>query len=201
MVGKAYKHNKRGGWAVRPASRMDYGDRGMGNPARWPARALRRIEAALQWREQWKHITKSSRRCNLAARTPQHSWPVVQSAGRTRVHLHDARAPSWSVRYRPRIDLGAGRSPNDGRGKGSINIQEIQNPHINTVHTLSHILCVVSRWARSCTRYVTLGARSATGSVTVTRTYIHLAIGSVVKQGAHIATELMQGGVFITYPH
>jgi hypothetical protein len=167
----------------------------MGNPARWPARALRRIEAALQWREQWRHITKSSRRGSLAARTPQHSRTVVQSAGRAWVHLHDARATSWSVRYRPRIDLGAGRSPDDGRGKGSINIQEIQNPRINTVHTLSHILCVVSRWARSCTRYVTLDARLATGSVTVTRTYIHLAIGSAFKQGAHMANKQMQGGV------
>ena len=194
MAGKAYKHNKRGAgrfvqlpewimvteaWATLPVG----------------PRALRRIEAALQWREQWRHITKSSRRCNLAARTPQHSWLVVQSAGRTWVHLHDARAPSWSVRYRPRIDLGAGRSPDDGRGKGSINIQEIQNPRINTVHTLSHILCVVLRWARSCTRYVTLGARLATGSVTVTRTYIHLAIGSAFKQGAHIAAEPLPGGV------
>jgi hypothetical protein len=42
---------------------------------------------------------------------------------------------------------------------------------------------------------VTLGARSATGSVTVTRTYIHLAIGSAFKQGAHMANKQMQGGV------
>jgi hypothetical protein len=172
----------------------------MGNPARWPARALRRIEAALQWREQWRHITKSSRRGSLAARTPQHSWPVVQSAGRTRVHLHDARAPSWSVWYRPRIDLGAGRSPDDGRGEGSINIQEIQKPRINTVHTLSHILCVVLRWARSCTIFVTYGYKSGPRGVTVTRTYIHLAIGSVYKQGAHMGSEQMQG-VFRTYSH
>jgi hypothetical protein len=42
---------------------------------------------------------------------------------------------------------------------------------------------------------VTLGARLATGSVTVTRTYIHLAIGSAFKQAAHIAAEPLPGGV------
>jgi hypothetical protein len=62
------------------------------------------------------------------------------------------------------------------------------------VHTLSHILCVALRWARSCTGYVTLGCNSEPRGVTVTRTYIHLAIGSAFKQAAHIAAEPLPGG-------
>jgi hypothetical protein len=173
---------------------MDYGDGRLGNPSPRTACPLRRVETALQWRKQRRDISKPSRRVNRATCPPQHGWTVVQNATRTRVHLHDPCTASWPSWDWPLLYLGISRRTHGGRWKGSINIQAIQNPRINTVHALSHILCVVLRWARSCTRYVTLGAKLATGSVTVIRTYIHLAIGSVFKQCAHIATELMQGG-------
>ncbi len=55
---------------------------------------------------------------------------------------------------------------------------------MNTVHTLSQILCMVLRWARSCTEYVTLGGRLGACGVTVKVTYIHLAIGRDERRGA-----------------
>ncbi len=42
---------------------------------------------------------------------------------------------------------------------------------------------------------MTLGCNSEPRGVTVTRTYIHLAIGSAFKQGAHMANKQIQGGV------
>jgi hypothetical protein len=48
---------------------------------------------------------------------------------------------------------------------------------MNTLHTLSHILCIVLRWERSCPDYVTLQAKFPTVGVTSNGTYIHLAIG------------------------
>ncbi len=57
----------------------------------------------------------------------------------------------------------------------------MENPRMNTVLTLSHILCSVSRWAKSCPEYVTLSAKSAPARDTSNGTYIHLAIGSMTK--------------------
>ena len=51
---------------------------------------------------------------------------------------------------------------------------------MNTVHTLSQILCIVLRWAGSCPEYVTDCAKSTVCRVTSAVTHIHLAIGGAI---------------------
>jgi hypothetical protein len=53
---------------------------------------------------------------------------------------------------------------------------------MNTVHALSHIQCIVSRWARSCPDYVTLWTKLATFGDTSNGTHIHLAIGRTLNE-------------------
>lgn len=58
---------------------------------------------------------------------------------------------------------------------------------MNTVHTLSQILCIVLRWAGSCPEYVTDCAKSTACRVTSAVTHIHLAIGGGHGNSAHIS--------------
>ena len=51
---------------------------------------------------------------------------------------------------------------------------------MKSVHTLSHILGIVLRWAASCTGYVTLWLNLSRRSDSQTRTYLHLAIGRCI---------------------
>jgi hypothetical protein len=98
------------------------------------------------------------------------------------VHSYDPRTAPWSRWRRSVINMGLGRGTHGRRG-GIASVQEIQNPRINTVHALSHILCMVLRLPKSCTIFVTCSPFQLHGGVTNIRTYIHLAIGSAFMLG------------------